>query len=77
MAWHAMVSHLLAHAFLDGFLILGLGSLAVYCCRQPVRRHNQVEVHMDRSLKVLVAPTTGPLALLLGTVRPVTADEPD
>ncbi len=31
---------------------------------------------MDRSLKVLAAPTIGLLALLLGTAYPVTADEP-
>src|SRR5271167_4257133 len=39
-------------------------------------RLNQVEVRMDRYLKVLAALTIGLLALLLGTARPVTADEP-
>src|SRR6478736_7241893 len=36
-----------------------------------------MEVHMDRYLKVLAVLTIGPLALLLGTAQPVTADEPD
>jgi 2'-5' RNA ligase len=40
-------------------------------------RHNQMEVHMDRYLKVLAAPTIGLLALLLVTSHPVTADEPN
>jgi hypothetical protein len=40
-------------------------------------RHTQMEVHMDRYLKVLAALTIGLLALLLGTAHPVTADEPN
>jgi hypothetical protein len=40
-------------------------------------RHNQMEVHMDRYLKVLPTLTIGLLALLLGTAHSATADEPN
>jgi hypothetical protein len=36
-----------------------------------------MEANVDRYLKVLAALTIGPLALLLGTARPSTADEPN
>jgi len=52
MAWHAVVWHLLAHAFLDGFIILGLGSLAVCCCRQPIRRLRIIELALVGALLV-------------------------
>ncbi len=55
MAWHAMVWRLLAHAAVDGFLILGLGCLAVHWCRQPIRRLRLIELTL---LGALLVPCT-------------------
>jgi beta-lactamase regulating signal transducer with metallopeptidase domain len=50
-----MVWRLLAHAAVDGFLILGLGCLAVYWCRQPIRRLRLIELTL---LGALLVPCT-------------------
>src|SRR5262249_45197665 len=44
MTWYISVSYWLAHAAVGGFLLLSAGCLAVWVCRQPVRRLRLIEV---------------------------------
>jgi beta-lactamase regulating signal transducer with metallopeptidase domain/uncharacterized GH25 family protein len=50
MSWYLPMLQWLAQAALGGFLFLGLGSLAVTLCRQPVRRQRLIELTLASCL---------------------------
>jgi beta-lactamase regulating signal transducer with metallopeptidase domain len=52
MAWHLAICTWLAHAALGSLVLLGIGCLAVACCRQPVRRLRLIELTLVGCLVV-------------------------
>lgn len=53
MAWQAVLGRLLVYLALDGIVILSLAFLAVWWCRQPIRRLRIIEIAL---VGALVAP---------------------